>query len=178
MADDDIPDFVELPFPGFDPDDFFTLHRVASGRAGYFEDEHDVQTSTRHRVGHFWVVEPRHGNPDFISYLDPFADAPRGPSGALEYPLVREEMDRAWAAMDQPGQHLTPHHRAAYEGRSSGSFPHGSVHFDPGTETWTIYVAASLAGKDELIGEVRQRFVVEQTMCRIIPLSEFEGEER
>lgn len=176
MADDPMDDFV--PYEGpivFDPDDYFYGHRVASGRAGYFSDAEDQQTSMRHRIGHFWIVEPRRGNPDLISYLETFADAPRGPDAAFELPLSRDEFDRAWAAMDGPGQHLTPHHRRCWQGRASTSWSHGSVHYDPVEHLWSIHVAASLAADDDVVGEVRQRFVVDRTRCVIVARDDFEG---
>ncbi len=176
MTHDPSDDFIEEPFEGIDPDDHFDLQRVASGRAGYFSDAEDQQTSTRHRIGHFWIVEPRHGSPDLISYLMTFADAPRGPTGVFELPLTREELDRAWAAMGEPGQHLTPHHRSCWEGRTSRSWPHGSVHYDPGEHLWSINVAAGCVDQDDVIGAVRQRFVVDRTRCDIVSREDFKAE--
>lgn len=175
MTHDPLDDFIEAPFEPLDPDDHYALMEVASSRVGYFRDAEDQNTSKRHRIGHFWIVEPRRGGPDLISYLLTFADAPRGLDGNFELPLTRDELDLAWAAMDQPGQHLTPHHRNCWQGRTSRSWHHGSVHYDPNEHVWRIYVAASCVDMDDVIGEVRQRFSIDRTRCGLVARSDFEG---
>jgi hypothetical protein len=158
--------FVEDGDATFDPDDHYGLLEVASGRTAIPADSDLHWVSGGHFVGRFWVVRPREGRPEIVSYRTPFRDAEVLDDAFLGlHPSM--SFERCWELLQQGVQHLTPHQRACVDGTRADAWPRGHVIYAPREHTWLVRVAADLVDDDPTMLSIRQRFVIDPDCCRV-----------
>lgn len=163
----DIDAFVEDVGVTFDPNDHYKLLEVASGRARIPQDSDLHWLSTMHCVGRFWLVTPRAGQPELVSYRRPFIEAERTDDERLAL-HQSETFEACWGLLQQGEQHLTPHQRASVVGLESSDWPRGEVTYAPRERTWTVRIAQDLVDDEAALLAVRQRFVIDAASCRVI----------
>lgn len=159
--------FVEDPEQCPDPDNLYTLQQVASGRAAITGDRDQHFLSPSHFVGRFWVVEPRNGNPELVSYRRRFKDAEIADDLfiGLHHSLT---FDCCWSGLDEADQHLTPHQRRSVECKNSNDWPRGHVVYAPWDRKWIVTIAEDLVDDAATLLAVRQRFVIDEASCSVV----------
>ncbi len=162
--------FVEDPDATIDPNDHYKLLEVASGRTAIPAESDLHWVSSQHYVGRFWVVRPRHGQPEIVSFRRSFKDAELLDDEFLAlHPYM--SFDRCWETLGDGDQHLTPHQRGCVEGAQSSYWPRGYVEYVPRLRTWFVSVPAELVDDEATLLAVRQRFVIDPTSCRVVAAS-------
>lgn len=159
--------FVEDDGATFDPNDHYKLLEVASGRTRIPADSDLHWRSTLHHVGRFWVVAPREGRPELVSYRRRFIDAERLDHERLG--LGRSHtFEVCWLQLQDGEEHLTPHQRPCVVGKASNDWRRGEVTYSPHERTWTVRIAEDLVDDEDTLLAVRQRFVIDRARCRVI----------
>ncbi|WP_242076330.1 hypothetical protein [Brevundimonas diminuta] len=162
--------FVEDAGAVLDPDDHYKLLEVASGRTAIPTESDLHWTSSQHYVGRFWVVRPRHGQPEIVSFRRAFKDAELLDNEFLALDPYMS-FDRCWEMLGDDEQHLTPHQRSCVESARSNYWPRGYVEYVPRLRTWFMSVPAELVDDEATLLAVRQRFVIDPTCCRVVATS-------
>ena len=158
--------FVEDPDATVDPNDHYKLLEVASGRSAIPAESDQQWLSSLHHIGRFWVVRPRDGQPELVSYRRSFGDTELLDDEFLGlHPSM--SFDRCWEMLQDGVQHLTPHQRSCVEGAQSNDWPRGLVTYAPRERTWFVRMAADLIDDEPTLVAVRQRFVIDPSCCRI-----------
>lgn len=159
--------FVEDAGAVLDPDNHYKLLEVASGRTAIPAESDLHWTSSQHYVGRFWIVRPRHGQPEIVSFRRAFKDAELLDNEFLAlHPYM--SFDRCWDMLGEAEQHLTPHQRSCVEDTRSSYWPRGFVEYVPRLRTWCVSVPAELVDDEATLLAVRQRFVIDPTCCRVV----------
>ncbi len=164
--EDHLSDFQENAGIELDPNDLPALRHVASSRARLSDDELPW-ASKRHFVGRFWVIAPRSGQPEIVSYKRPFAEAELVDDAFLSLHPA-ETFDVCWRSIDDQGQSLTPYQRETVADAVSSDWPRGEVAYSPADRLWIVKLAQNLVDDADLLVAVRQRFVIDEASCRVI----------
>ena len=160
--------FIEDAEQSPDPDDRYTLQQIASSRAAITGDPDQHFSSANHFVGRFWVVEPRNGNPELVSYRRRFVDAEVADDLFIDLHHLLT-FERCWSGLGGDDQHLTPHQRRSVEGKSSSDWPRGHVVYAPWDRMWIVTIAENLATDEATLLAIRQRFVIDEASYRVVP---------